>query len=184
MPPINTQRLILREFHRSDLDGLFALYSLPETSEFESWGPHTSPVETQGLLDHWMARQSDQPRTDFTLAVELGDEFIGLCGIELGFGTETDDLRAGFVGYRIHPAHWNCGYATEALKAILAYGFDELLLHRIHSGCAATNIASLKVLEKAGLRREGTTRESFPVSGGWVDYVIFGILDSEWRHTT
>lgn len=60
---------------------------------------------------------------------------------------------------------------------------NQLDLHRIHSGCAISNVASIKVLERAGLKREGTTRESFPMGDELVDYAIFGIPGSDWRRT-
>lgn len=163
--------------------GQFNLYIRPETSEFESWDAHQAIEQSQDLLAHWIARQLDDPRSDYTLALDADGSFIGLCGLELGFGTETDDMRSAFAGYRIEPSHWNQGYATEALRGIVEFGFCHLDLHRIHSGCAISNAASVKVLEKAGLKREGTTRESFPIGDKWVDYAIFGILRSDWRGT-
>ena len=176
-----TPRLQLRDFQASDVLALNQLYVLPETSRYESWAPHESVDESRDLVDYWISRQGDSPRTDYTFAIDLDGRFIGLCGIELGFGTETDDLRAGFVGYRIYPSEWRRGYATEALKAVLAFGFETLALHRIHSGCVVTNQASARVLEKAGLKREGVTRSSFPIDDAWYDYAIYGILQSEWR---
>ncbi|MBD3649292.1 MAG: GNAT family N-acetyltransferase [Pseudomonadales bacterium] len=184
MIQLQTERLALRDFRRDDLDSLFDLYARPETSEFESWDPHQSIDESRDLLDYWIARQIDDPRTDYTLALDLDGTLIGLCGLELGFGTETDDLRSGFVGFRVQPAHWNQGFASEALRCSITFGFEYLHLHRIHSGCAVSNAASVKVLEKAGLTREGTTRSSFPIGSRWVDYAIYGILESEWRHIT
>lgn len=184
MISLASERLTLRDFVDDDVDDLFALYKRPETSRFESWEPHISLDESRDLLRYWVERQSDEPRSDFTFAMELQGYVIGLAGLELGFGTETDDPRSAFADYRLIPEYWNQGYATEAVAILLAFGFGELGLHRIHSGCAASNAASIRVLEKSGFQHEGTTRESFPIGDSWDDYVIYGLLGSAWHHMT
>lgn len=184
MSTIATQQLRLREFEARDLESLSELYQLEETSRYESWGSHASIDETRGLLAYWLSTQAARPRTEYNFAIDKDDRFIGLIGLELGFGTETDDPRAGFVGYRLHPECWGQGFATQALLGLLEFGFDELHLHRIHSGCVVSNAASIQVLRKAGFREEGRSRESFPIDDAWYDYLTFGVLRSEWRGRT
>ncbi len=176
---IESRRLVLRDFASSDLDGLFDLYRRDETSEFESWSPHKSIDDTRGLLAYWIDAQEQNPRTDYALAITLYGKFVGLCGIELGFGTETDDLRCGFLGYRLTPPLWGQGIATEAAGALLRFGFDVLGLHRIHTGCSESNAASIRVIEKAGFTLEGTTRKSFPIGNTWTNYHVYGMLADE-----
>ena len=181
---IETSRLELREFAAGDARELFELYKLDETSEYESWNPHENLEDSVGLLNYWLNHQKEKPRLDYTLAVTFKDQFIGLCGVELGFGTETDDSRVGFLGYRIHPDYWNHGFATECGHGLLRFAFKELALHRIHSGCSAENIASQRVLEKLGFRVEGTTKQSFPINERWTDYQLFGMLKTEFLTRT
>lgn len=178
MPTLNTDRLRLREFEERDAESLFELYRLPETSRFESWEPFKSEVEARDLIGYWIVQQRQASRRQFAFAVDLLEQerFIGLCSLDLGFGTETDDPRSGFVGYRYFPQEWRKGYATEALQEVVRWGFEEMNLHRIHSGCVRENHASARVLEKAGMRLEGTTRKSIPVADDWHDYLIFGLL--------
>lgn len=173
---LETEHLTLREFVTGDAEALFNLYRLPETSEYESWQPHESIEETRGLLQYFVDQSYRQPRSDFTLAIEHHGQLIGLCGLELGFGTETDDYRCGFLGFRLDPTHWGKGFATEAGAELIRFGFEELGLHRIHAGCSTQNLASARVLEKLGLQLEGTTRKSFPVGNRWHDYHLFGRL--------
>ena len=71
------------------------------------------------------------------------------------------------------------GYATEALKEILRFGFDQLNLHRIEAGCAVENVASIKVLEKAGMQREGRKRQVLPLKSGWSDNFEYAILAAD-----
>ena len=103
---LTTTRLTLREFYESDGNALYELYSLPETSEYESWGPHQSIEDSKGLLAYWIEEQSVVPRTDYTLGVTLDSRMIGLCGIELGFGTvsgltDIDEFLVGVATLRV-----------------------------------------------------------------------------------
>lgn len=176
---LKTERLLIREFSANDLKPLFDLYQRRETSEFESWQPYESEEDAKGLLQYFMEQKYVQPRTAFTLAIERDGRFIGVCGLELGFGTETDDLRCGCLSYRIHPDHWRHGLATEVGDKLITFGFERLGLHRIHAGCSANNVASARVLEKLGFHHEGTTRKSFPVGDEWHDYKLYGRLDDD-----
>ena len=176
---LKTDRLTLREFTSHDLHSLFDLYSRPQTSEFESWDAHTEETESRELLQYWLDASYQNPRTSYSLVVEFEGKLIGLCGLELGFGTETDDLRCGFLGFRLHPDYWRHGLATEAGQAMIEFGFNELKLHRMHAGTVTQNLASIRVLEKLGFCHEGTTRQSFPIGETWRDYMLFGLLHSD-----
>ena len=179
--PLQTERLSIRDFNENDSESLFQLYRIPETSQFESWSIVDDETEATEILQFWTKEQGADPRKGYTLAVELKESatFIGLIGLDRGFSVETDNSRVGFVGFRYFPVHWNKGYATEALSAILSWGFESLGLQRIHSGCMVENAASARVLEKAGMRHEGTTRQSFPIDDVWYDYHIYGILRTD-----
>ncbi len=76
---------------------------------------------------------------------------------------------------------WGRGYAAEAGRAVLAFGFEELRLHRIFVDIDPRNRASLRVAEKLGLRREGQFLENTWTKGEWTDTVIFALLDREYR---
>src|SRR5205085_2661675 len=76
---------------------------------------------------------------------------------------------------------WGHGYAAEAGRAVLGFGFEELRLHRIFVDIDPRNRASLRVAEKLGLRREGHFVETAWVKGQWTDCVVFALLDREYR---
>lgn len=179
---MRTGRLVLRDFVEEDAVALFELYRLPETSEFESWEPHSDIGDSEELTSYWVEQQKEVPRTDFTLAIEYNGGFVGLCGMTLGFGTETDDQRVGFLGYRIHPDYWGLGLATEASASLLNFSFSSLGLHRVHSGCCVNNAASIRVLEKLTFRREGISHKSFPIGENWFDYAHYGLLKDEYMN--
>jgi RimJ/RimL family protein N-acetyltransferase len=89
--------------------------------------------------------------------------------------------RQGEVGYILHPAHGGRGYATEATRALLWLGFEELGLHRICGRLDARNAASARVLERVGMRREAHLVENEFVKGEWTDEFVYALLDREWR---
>jgi len=92
------------------------------------------------------------------------------------------ERREGNIGYELDPVYWGRGYATEAARAILAFGFQDLGLHRIWADCVAENTSSAHVLEKLGMRREAQFREREYFKGRWWDGLVYAILDYEWQN--
>lgn len=163
----------------SDLNSIHELHSLPETDEFNALGIPQSIEETQSIIEPWIAEHRLSTIKNYTFAVEtrLNEKFIGLFGLKLG----SEKYKRGEVWYKIHSDHWNKGYATEALKAVINFGFENLKLHRIQAGCAVENIGSIKVLEKVGMIREGRGRQILPLKSGWSDNFEYSILETDER---
>ncbi len=88
-------------------------------------------------------------------------------------------FRIAEVWYKLHSNFWGKGYATECLNRILEFGFGELGLHRIEAGCAVENLGSIRVLEKAGMTREGRKRKVLPLKDGWSDNFHYAILATD-----
>jgi RimJ/RimL family protein N-acetyltransferase len=89
----------------------------------------------------------------------------------------------GSIGYNVAPSHWGKGIATEAVDAALRYGFETLKLQRIFATADARNLASIRVLQKLGMRHEGTLRRHRYYRGEWADEVHYGLLAEEYGHT-
>jgi RimJ/RimL family protein N-acetyltransferase len=175
---LTTRRLVLREFVERDYQALLAYQSDPRYLEYYPWTERQSEDVCQ-LLQLFLDWQRTQPRHKFQLAVILKPhhELIGSCGIRLG----SPAARQGDLGYDLSPEHWGQGYATEAARAAIQFGFAELRLHRIWSWCIAENHRSVRVLEKLGLRQEGLLRENEYFKGRWWDTRLYAILNHEWR---
>ena len=109
--------------------------------------------------------------------LKSSQQLIGNCGIRL----KSADAQEGDLGYELSPDHWGRGYATEAARAIVEFGFGTLKLHRIWSWCIADNVGSARVLQKLGMRQEGRLRENEYFKGRWWDTLMFGVLDREWN---
>lgn len=176
---ILAERVRLRFIKSSDLDSIHQLHSLPETDEFNTLGIPADLEETRSIVQSWIADNELGEIKNFTFAIErrLDGQFIGLFGLKLG----SEKYKRGEVWYKVHSDFWNKGYATESLKAVLDFGFEKLKLHRIEAGCAVANSGSIKVLEKAGMVREGIGRQILPLKSGWSDNYHYSILETDTR---
>lgn len=174
--PIETPRLILRDFRKSDLDAVHAYSSLEEVARFLVWGPNTL-AQSKEAIEGFLDDQRAQPRTVFDVAVTLKPkrELIGGAGLRI---VDRDNLT-GEVGYTLHPDFWGYGLASEAARALLDAGFNELGLQRIVAVCDQRNKPSARVMERLGMRREGAFRGSKLIQNGWRDEYLYAILAEE-----
>lgn len=179
---LTTDRLILREIDERDWPAVLAYQSDPRSLRYYTWTGgrrRRTPEAVQEFVGWFLADQAQTPRTKFQPGVTLksSGELIGNCGVRM----ESAGAVEADIGYELAPGHWGRGYATEAARAIVQFGFTELRVHRIWAGCVADNAAPAHVLEKLGLRREGRLREKEYYKGRWRDTLMYAILEDEWR---
>ncbi|MGA7730035.1 MAG: GNAT family protein [Chloroflexia bacterium] len=176
---IVTAHLILREFEESDFEAMLAYQSDPRYQRYYEQMTEERRYElARRLLGNFLANQQEQPRTKFQLAITLpwNGRLIGNVGVRMSSAEATE----GDLGCELAPDYWNLGYATEANNAMLAFGFEQLRLHRISASTIADNKGAWRVLEKLGMRREGELRETTRLADGWANSVIYGMLEQEW----
>jgi RimJ/RimL family protein N-acetyltransferase len=167
---LTTERLILRPFRDGDAPAVARLLSTPRMSEHTLRFDHPYTVET---ARRWIGQHNTWAERDLHLqwAIVLPDDtVIGT----VSFALERDP-RQGDLGYWIGVDYWNHGYATEAVRAVIAHGFDSLRLERIQASCFASNVASTRVLEKAGLCREALLPQHIEDNGVMHDVLQFGL---------
>ncbi len=171
-----TARLILREFAADDWPAVLAYQRDPRYLRYYAW-TNRSPEDVQQFVQMFLAQQVAQPRTKFQLAVVRRDthQLIGNCGIRL----KHDQATEADIGYELAPDQWGRGYATEAARAIVAFGFTELNLHRIAATCIAENTASAHVLEKIGMQLEGRLRQNEYFKDRWWDTLLYAMLKDD-----
>jgi len=177
---VETKRLILRDFNNSDWEALHALYRKPETVKYNPSGYPENEEASKAIVAGWAARQADDAlRGKYTAAIISKKDlrFVGVISLDLG----AHKYRKGEIWYKLLPDCWGQGLATEATKAMLAFGFEQLQLHRIECGCSVHNIASYKVMEKVGMTREGIKRKVLPLDNDWHDAYLYAILEEEYR---
>lgn len=176
--PVQTERLILRDFVSNDWKAVHHYASDPQVVHFLPFGPSTEE-DTKDFIQRVIASQQAKPRQNFEMAVTLkaNRQLIGGCRISV----TNPDNKGGSIGYCLNGQFWGQGYATEAAKALLDLGFNQLGLHRIYALCDPENEASARVLERIGMRREGYLRENLWIKGKWCDTILYAILEHEWR---
>ncbi|MTI38195.1 GNAT family N-acetyltransferase, partial [Fulvivirga lutimaris] len=162
---LETKRLKLRLINQNDIDDFHKLHSIAEVDHFNTLGIPEDIEASKRILDDLLKDQ--EAGSYFTFNIELIEEaqFTGYIALKLG----ATKFQAGEVWFKLLPDFWGKGIASEALSAVLKFGFHELKLHRIEAGCAVENIASARVLEKAGMQKEGTRRQALPLKSGWSD---------------
>ncbi len=170
-------RLVLRELHDDGAPAVHAYASDAEVVRYLDWGPNT-PEDTARFLTAARAARDAVPRTAYHLAIVLRTtgHLIGGCRIEI----RNAASGAGDLGYVLGRPHWGQGYATEAIRALVSFGFESLAFHRIWATCDARNAASARVLEKLGMKREGHLRHDVRRKGEWRDSYLYAILAPEW----
>ncbi|MEJ2208482.1 MAG: GNAT family N-acetyltransferase [Anaerolineae bacterium] len=174
---LETERLVLRDFVPGDFDAFYATTQDPEYRRFYAEAEMTRAF-WRDLLDRIIAGAAASPRTAYQLAICLpGGELIGTCGVRL----ESAEQRQASFGCAIARAHWGRGYALEASRRIIDYGFANLPIHRLYAEVIAENSRARALAERLGLRLEGELRHTRYFRGRWWNTAIYGILEGEWR---
>ena len=173
--PLQTERLILRFHAPSDIPALMPLIGAREVAATTLRIPH--PYTESDARDFITATQEDlSSGSGLRLGIVLRESDT-LCG-GVGLRIESDHRRAE-LGYWIGVPHWGRGYATEAARAIVQYGFETLQLHRIFASHFVDNLASARVLRKIGMRHEGCQRAHILKWGEFLDIEMYGMVASD-----
>jgi ribosomal-protein-alanine N-acetyltransferase len=165
--PVRTPRLTLREFVPGDFDAIHAYASDPDVTRFMFHGVRTE-ADTRDYLDRIIASQREPPRRTWELAVVVTavNRLVGACDLTCENDGEGD------LGFIFAKDVWGMGYATEAARAMVRAGFEQLGLTRIFSTCDVANGASARVLEKTGLARAATLdRHKYALGKWWTSYL-------------
>lgn len=163
-----TPRLLLREFHSTDHAAVHEFASDPEVVRHTDWGPN-DPQDTAAFLREVAEHAARTPRSTFALAIVNPAVGTLIGSIQLA-KTETTHRQAE-LGYVLARPWWGHGYATEASKALMRFGFDYLGLHTVSATCDPANVASARVLTKVGMRPGG--RRHRYLRGQWRDRLWF-----------
>ena len=176
-PPLLTERLILRSFTLEDASDVQRLAGDRDVASTLTNMPH--PYE-DGMAEEWMLACSGKFEKDealnFAITLKTDKNLIG--GTELRLDQQNENAE---LGYWIGKLYWNCGYATEAAGAVIAYGFEVLKLNRIHAKRFKRNPASGRVLEKIGMCYEGCLRQHIKKWDNFEDLIEYGMLKADYE---
>jgi RimJ/RimL family protein N-acetyltransferase len=171
---IRTSRLLLRRLAPSDASVVQQLAGAREVAENTLHIPHPYP---EGAAAAWIARQAElcDGGKALILAIVAEGVFVGAIGLH-----DVGDHDRSELGYWIGVPYWGRGYATEAGVALLRHGFEERGMNRIYATHYSRNPASGRVLQKIGMRHEGTMPQHIRKWGEYVDVECYGLLRADW----
>ena len=174
---LESDRLALKPMTKEHILLIHQKNCYPEVAAFNTIGIPKTIERTEALLQPIFADQQNQKRTRYAWTVfnKETDTFVG----EIGMILAAEKFKSGEIYYGLLPEQWGKGYASEAAKRVLRFGFQELQLHRIEAGVACENHKSIRLLEKIGMKREGLRRKNLPIRGEWQDSYAYAILEEE-----
>jgi len=178
LPELETERLLLRKMRLDDAEAMFAYASDPEVTRYVLFETHQSVEDSEAFLR--LAAEGYE-RGDFGgwgIVLKDSGAFVGTCGVDADYAPEHARAELGYVLSR---QHWGKGLMPEAVRAIIRFCFRRMGLNRIEARCIAENVASARVMEKAGMTYEGTLREQAFIKGAYRDIKIYSILRHEFR---
>ncbi len=175
-----TDRLILRKMTHEDAEDIFRYLSDPEVIRYSIGEPHKDLDNSIAYIDSVLTAYENNYAGLWCIVPKDTNRVIGTCGIEIWF---KEHQRAE-IGYSLSQDNWGNGYMTEALHAIVQFGFEKMDLNRIEAFCHVDNAPSLRVLEKIGLRQEGMLRQHTFSRDQFFDVFVYGILREEYVNKT
>ncbi len=177
LPTLETERLILRPMRMSDARDLFAYAQDPEVSRHVLWDTHRSLGESRQFLRGALRQYRRGQPSSFAITLKDSGRMIGT----IGFMWVNLDHQSAEVGYSLSRDYWNRGIMTEALRQVVAFGFERLRLNRIEAQHEVDNPASGRVMAHVGMQYEGTLRKRIKNKGRYVDVALYAILREDPR---
>lgn len=176
MPDIETQRLRLRRLTMRDAQDIFEYGSDPIVARHVLWSAYRNIGEAREYLRFMLRKYRMGEPASWGIELKESGKIIGT----IGFMWIQYDNAAAEVGYSLSRAHWNRGIMTEALNAVIDYGFSRLQLNRIEAQHETDNPASGAVMRKCGMQHEGTLRQRMLNKGKYVDVELYAILKRDY----
>lgn len=177
--PITTARLRLRPFVPGDLDALYDIQSRDDVARYLYWGPRSRDEVHTALSERERFTTLEVDGDTLLLAIDLRASGVLIGDVNLHW--LRGPHRQGEIGYVLHPTYHGQGYGREAAREMLRFGFEGLGLHRIIGRCDARNVASARLMERLGLRREAHFQQNEYVKGEWCDEDVYALLAAEWE---
>jgi len=179
IPPIETPRLLLRKMKVTDAKDMFEYAKRSDVTRYLLWSPHPDLDHTREYLSFLQQQYKSGDFYDWAIILKEKNKMIGTCG----FTTIDTVNNSAEIGYVINPSYRNIGIATEAVTAVLRFGFSEMGFQRIEARYMAGNNASRRVMEKCGMHFEGVHLSSMYVKEKYVDVGVCAILREKFIRT-
>ena len=175
---IKTERLILRRFAYSDYDSMLKYWiSDPEIQSLYSEPVYTTKEEVKELLDQYIFSYEKENYYRWAIITKETNQCIG----QIAYFLVDEKNNFAEIEYCIGAAFQCKGFATEATKAVIKYGFENINLHKVQICTKTINEPSKRVIEKCGFTYEGTLRDYFCVKDEYIGRLYYSILESEYQ---
>ncbi len=175
---IETERLILRRFEYTDDDAMLRYWIADEKIQSLYSEPvYTTKEAVKELLDKYIGSYEREDYYRWAIIEKDSVECIG----QIAYFLVDNKNHFAEIEYCIGSVFQRQGLATEATKAVIAYGFEKMNLHKVQICTKTINAPSKRVIEKCGLTYEGTLRDYFYMNGEYVGRLYFSILKDEWK---
>ncbi|MEK5214013.1 GNAT family N-acetyltransferase [Psychrobacillus sp. FSL H8-0487] len=175
LPTLETERLILRKVTKEDIEDMYLYGSDEEVSKYVTWNTHETIADTKGFVEFVLNKYVNKQVSPWGIEYKENGKFIGT----IDFVWWQPNHKIAEIGYVISRDYWGKGLTTEVAKELVKFGFEEMDLVRVQARCDLENIASARVMEKAGMTLEGIIRKGIFVKGEHRDLKMYSILKEE-----
>jgi [ribosomal protein S5]-alanine N-acetyltransferase len=181
LSPLETPRLLLRSLRDDDLETILEYRNDPQVYRYQGW---KVPFTVEDGLEFFAGMQTVTPGTPgvwLQLAIQPRASGKGMIG-DVAFHITGSNPRQAYIGYSLARSAWGQGFASEAIRGLLDYLFCDLDLHRVLADCAVENLASMRLLERLGFRREAHYVENYWMESEarWGSEYQYALLQREW----
>ena len=179
MPPVlEASRLLLRPLNEDDVDAIFEYCADPEVSKFTTWQTHQTKQDSMVLVEYALGNYKIGISAPYGIALKNNPKkIIGT----VGWFWNTKPHKSIEIAYALARPFWGQGLMVEAAKVLINEALNKNDIHRISSRCISENMSSQRVMEKLGMRHEGTLRQSMLVKGKFVDITHLSMTRQDWE---
>ncbi|MGG2014696.1 GNAT family N-acetyltransferase [Bacillus sp. S10(2024)] len=176
-PILETERLRLIEINETNSQNIYDIFSLEEVTRYYGMNPFKEKEQAVQMINSFAKNFQEKRAIRWGIVIKETGDFVGT----VGFNNLQVWSKRAEIGYDIHSAFWRKGYASEAVKEVLAYGFQELDLFRIGAITYPENMASSHLLLKLGFQKEGLLRGYIYQGNQSIDALVYSILKTGWK---
>jgi ribosomal-protein-alanine N-acetyltransferase len=170
---LETKRLVLRKFTMNDAELMYKNWAHDdEVTKYLTWKSHKNIETTRNILENWITNYSKENFYQWAIVLKETNEPIG----SISAVKQDDEIRMVHIGYCIGKKWWHKGITSEALKIVITFFFEKVGVNRIESRHDPKNPHSGKVMEKCGMKYEGTMRQADINNQGICDCCEYGII--------
>jgi ribosomal-protein-alanine N-acetyltransferase len=174
-PEIESKNLLFRNFTLEDSKEIFLIRSDDKVMKYLDTTRHNSEDDSRKMIESVIESYKNRTGINWAIIKKESKAFLGYFGF---WRIITEHCRAE-IGYALKPEYWGQGIMAETLNVMIEFGFNTLLLHSIEANVNPGNTASIKVLEKAGFKKEAYFRENFLYNNQFLDSIIYSLLEKD-----